>query len=113
MTELGLRYRPLATADQEAHAAQVALLAKDLSDVNPSRLEQAASAWANRERFMPKAAELRALMRTLNSETSPTDPQECCDWANARLHPKAVEANLHWIVTGDPAKPIELRKYGA
>jgi hypothetical protein len=42
---------------------------------------------------------------------SPTDPQECCDWANARLHPKAAEQNLRWVVTGNPAKPIELRRY--
>jgi hypothetical protein len=44
-------------------------------------------------------------------EKSPTDPQECCDWANERLHPKAVEANLRWIVTGDKDKPIALRKF--
>lgn len=45
-------------------------------------------------------------------EKSPTDPQECCDWANSRLHPDAVEAGLHWVVTGnpDPAKSIALVK---
>lgn len=41
---------------------------------------------------------------------SPTDPQECCDWANERLHPKAAEAGLAWYVTGNHDKPIELRQ---
>ena len=41
---------------------------------------------------------------------SPTDPQECCDWANDRLHVKAIEAGLEGRVTGDPAKPIALVK---
>jgi hypothetical protein len=40
---------------------------------------------------------------------SPTDPQECCDWANERRHVEAVNAGLFWHVTGNPAKPIELR----
>lgn len=44
-------------------------------------------------------------------EKSPTDPQECCDWANARLHPKAIECNLHWIVTGNRDKPIALVRF--
>lgn len=42
------------------------------------------------------------------AERSPTDPQECCDWANARRHADAVSAGLFWRVTGNPAKPIEL-----
>ncbi len=41
-------------------------------------------------------------------ERSPTDPKECCEWANARLSPKAVEAGLHWVTTSDPKKPIAL-----
>jgi len=49
-----------------------------------------------------------------SSEKSPTDPHECCIWANARLHPDAVEAGLHWIVTGNKDRPIDLvkRTYG-
>ena len=41
-------------------------------------------------------------------EPSPKDPQACCDWANARLHPSAAEEELHWVVTGDPKSPIAL-----
>lgn len=46
-------------------------------------------------------------------EKSPLDPQECCDWANDRLHVKAIEAGLRWVVTGNRHKPIELRKFVA
>jgi hypothetical protein len=60
--ELGLRFRPSAQADMEAHAATLALLAKDLADLDPARLQCAADHWAKTERFMPRAAELRALV---------------------------------------------------
>lgn len=49
-------------------------------------------------------------LKSGNGELSPTDPQECCDWANERLHPKAAEQGLRWYVTGIRHKPIELRK---
>jgi hypothetical protein len=39
---------------------------------------------------------------------SPLDPQECCDWANNRLHPDAARLGLRWVVTGDPKQPIKL-----
>lgn len=46
----------------EAHAATLALLAKDLADLDPARLQLAADHWAKTERFMPRAAELRSLV---------------------------------------------------
>lgn len=46
----------------EAHAATLALLAKDLADLDPARLQRAADHWAKTERFMPRAAELRSLV---------------------------------------------------
>jgi hypothetical protein len=42
-------------------------------------------------------------------EKSPLDPQECCDWANDRLHPEAAKLGLRWVVTGNPEKPIALQ----
>ena len=41
-------------------------------------------------------------------EASPRDPQDCCDWANARLHQKAVDAGLRWVPTGDTKSPMAL-----
>lgn len=52
-----------------------------------------------------------AIPTQAQGELSPTYPRECCAWRNDRLHPDAVAANLHWVVTGNPGKPIELRRY--
>jgi hypothetical protein len=35
---------------------------------------------------------------------SPESPQECCDWANARMDTSERE----WIVTGNKDRPIAL-----
>lgn len=37
---------------------------------------------------------------------SPSDPQECCDWANARL--SGYPEEREWVVTGDKNLPIKL-----
>jgi hypothetical protein len=42
-------------------------------------------------------------------EMSPEDPQECCDWANARLE-AAGDDDRRWFVTGNKDRPIELRR---
>jgi hypothetical protein len=57
--KLGLRYPPANTVDRQAHAARIALLAEDCSDVPADCLEQAAREWAQTQPFMPKACELR------------------------------------------------------
>ncbi|RSV15665.1 hypothetical protein CA235_07365 [Sphingomonas sp. ABOLF] len=67
--ELGLRYRPSAQADLEAHAMALKLLTEDVADVPVSLLEKAAKLWVRENRFMPKAAELIALAREAGSDT--------------------------------------------
>jgi hypothetical protein len=44
------------------------------------------------------------------SGRSPTDPRECCDWANDRLHPDAANTGLRWYTTGNKDRPIALMK---
>lgn len=61
VADLGLRYRPSAAADLEAHATAIGLLTLDLADIPPDRLERAINAWVRRERWMPKASELIAI----------------------------------------------------
>lgn len=92
ISELGLRYRPLASADQDAHAAQVALLVQDLAGVDPDKLTRAAQEYARTERFMPKACDLIALV---NKQSE----------AALDLHALAARNNVslkrddvHWIV---------------
>jgi hypothetical protein len=108
VSELGLRYRPLTSADQEAHAAQVALLATDLADLDPTQLTRAAQEWALRERFMPKAADLRAMISRSRGNRTPKDPQACCDFVNARDAALLERAGLRWVVSGDKDRPVIL-----
>ena len=71
IAELGLRYRPTAQADLEAHAAMLALLARDLGDVDPDHLEKAIAEHVRCSRFMPKAAELFDLVERYSSASRP------------------------------------------
>ena len=71
--ELGLRYRPSAQADLEAHAAAIALLARDVADIPPAYLRQAIDQWVRRSPFMPKASDLVSLAQQALSAAQPVD----------------------------------------
>jgi hypothetical protein len=79
--ELGLRYRPAAQADLQAHAAAIALLACDVADVPPAYLERAIREWVRDKQFMPKASEL-------------------IERAKSYL-PKSDSIKEHWIARGN------------
>lgn len=91
--ELGLRYRPSAQTDLEAHAARIALLACDLATIPPHLLRRAVDRWVRESQYMPTAAELIRMAR----EELVGDPtfqpasiqklQEHCDKLNAH----------HWV----------------
>lgn len=66
--QLGLRYRPSAQADLEAHAALLALLATDVADIDPRDLDVAIRLHAKQSPFMPKACELIELADTARAE---------------------------------------------
>lgn len=61
--ELATRYRPNNPADIEPFQARIALLTKDLAHANPQALKAAADEWAQREKWLPKASELIALIK--------------------------------------------------
>jgi hypothetical protein len=69
--ELGLRYRPSAQADLEAHAGTIALLARDLADVPPVYLERAIRKWVLTSHFMPKASDLVELAQEFLNADKP------------------------------------------
>jgi hypothetical protein len=54
-----------------------------VAHLKPETLERAARAWAQEERFMPRASELIALCRKL--ERPSASLQASCELANARL----------------------------
>lgn len=64
IAQLGLRYRPSAQADLEAHAGLLALLARDVADLDPRDLDEAIQKHVRRSPFMPKACELIELADT-------------------------------------------------
>lgn len=67
--KLGLRFPPANAVDREAHAARVALLAEDCADIDPELFDRAASEWSKRERFFPKACEMRDLADAISRIT--------------------------------------------
>lgn len=107
IAELGLRFRPSAQADLEAHAAMLALLTRDLADTNPEALELAVARWVLESKFMPKAAELLELCRKLKPPAAAPNPHRIAAEANERLMASG-RRDIHWVVHNGEAK-IEWR----
>ena len=96
IAELGLRYRPSSATDLEAHAAMIALLTKDVAHVPVRYLRMAADKWARENKWMPKAAELIELARSLRPKPSPAEsPESEAARRNATLAP---DSRMHWVV---------------
>lgn len=97
--ELGLRYRPSAQADLEAHAASIALLALDLADVPPHLLEQAIAKHVRTSHFMPKASELIALaQQAMGVPTAIRHDQSVADKYNETMSPEGRAKGLSWSI---------------
>lgn len=118
IAELGLRYRPTATTDLAAHGALLALLARDLADLPPDRLERAINAWVRAERWMPKAADLVALCQqqqraelkpvVANDRSPRSSAQAFADSRNAAMATDpAARKDIEWYV--DDADEAKLR----
>ena len=97
--ELGLRYRPSAQADLEAHAAALALLARDVADVPPAYLERAIREWVRERQFMPRANELIDLARSYLPKPNSDKEQRARQWVergNAGLAARGIR-DAHWV----------------
>ena len=103
VSELGLRYRPLATADQEDHQATVLLLARDLDGCDIGKLSQAAEQWSRSERFMPKACDLIKIMSQMTTAKKSTQ-QRCDEWNAAMLTAEHGRRDIRWVVVGTEPK---------
>lgn len=92
--KVGLRYEPSVKSDLEAHAARVALLAEDMADADPRKLQLAIQQWAASRPYMPKASDLNEAMAAMSA---PARHSECVDVvtpANERL--AAQGRSLRW-----------------
>jgi hypothetical protein len=103
VAELGLRYRPLATADQEDHQAGVLLLARDLDGCDIGKLGQAAEQWARSQKFMPKACDLISLMSQM-AGVKKSAQQRCDEWNAQLLTHDHGRRDIHWVVVGTEPK---------
>lgn len=96
ISELGLRYRPVATADQEDHQTGVLLLARDVAGADPKLLKRAADEWARTERWMPKAVDLLELIKKYKPAGT-LNLQALADQGNAKLS-EIGRSDCRWVV---------------
>lgn len=94
ISKLGLRYEPSSKSDLEAHAARVALLAEDMAEADPWKLEQAIGRHVARSPYLPKASDLNEIMADINR---PKAKAECVDVVgNRNAELAAVGSDLRW-----------------
>jgi hypothetical protein len=101
--ELGLRYRPAASDQLEAHHAKLAALMSDLADLPPALLERAAGQWVRQSPFMPKASDLLQLARGFAGAEfgSALQPLDVAALRNARMAEEpGARRDLHWVDDG-------------
>jgi hypothetical protein len=92
--KVGLRYEPSVKSDLEAHAARVALLAEDMADADPWKLEQAISRHVARSPYLPKASDLNEIMADI---ARPKGPRQYVDVVGARNAELIAEgSDLRW-----------------
>ena len=101
--ELGLRYRPSAQADLEAHAASLALLARDVADIPPAYLERAIAQHVVRSPYLPKASDLFAIAQSFLTSAKPkagqADLPALAEKYNANLAAQG-RRDMQWVVEG-------------
>lgn len=91
---MGLRYEPSSKSDLEAHAARVALLAEDMADADPRKLEQAIERHVARSPYLPKASDLNEIMAEIGKPRGQADYVDVVGIRNAEL--TASGSHLRW-----------------
>lgn len=95
ISKLGLRYEPSSRADLEAHAARVALLAEDMAEAEPWKLQQAIARHVAHSPYLPKASDLNEIMAALTPRRS-NDYVDVVTPANARLEAEGKDIRWAW-----------------
>jgi hypothetical protein len=92
--KVGLRYEPSVKSDLEAHAARVALLAEDMAEADPWKLEQAIQRHVARSPYLPKASDLNEIMADLARPSTKVEYADVVGARNAKL--QADGSDLRW-----------------
>jgi len=104
VAKLGLRYRPSAQADLEAHAGAIALLAQDLADMPADLLDRAINKHVLSSPYLPKASDLIAAARSFMTKPGKRDAYAIAAAGNALLAKPDGRRDIHWIVEDGEAK---------
>jgi hypothetical protein len=98
VAELGLRYRPSAQADLEAHAATLALLASDLADIPPHHLERAIAKHVLSSPYLPKASDLISIAQSFVNQTPGAHGPvgETMAQRGNRMMPPEMQGRMTW-----------------
>lgn len=106
--KVGLRYEPSVKSDLDAHAARVALLAEDVADAEPWKLQQAIDRWVRAKPFLPKASELREIMAEIGKRPSDSEYVDCVGPRNEMLAAKGSHLRWAWNNPNDWAAGTHL-----
>lgn len=124
IADLGLRYRPSAASDLEAHAHLIGLLTLDLADIPHDRLERAIDQWVRTEKWMPKASDLVEICQRHQHEECVAHPaypkgydpaRAFCEQRNAAMSANETgRKDIEWYVTdaGEPKLRNRLSETG-
>ena len=96
ISRLGLRYEPSSKSDLEAHAARVALLAEDLAEADPWKLEQAIGRHVSRSPYLPKASDLNEIMADIARPKAQADYVDVVGNRNTQLELEGSHLRWAW-----------------
>ncbi len=113
ISKLGLRFRPSASTDLEAHAATLALLASDIAraGITPADLDFAIDELALTTRFLPKPVEIIDLIRQHRQKSDQRQPLSAMELARRRNASGEVPRGMVWIARDDNLQLVSDRDY--
>lgn len=96
ISRLGLRYEPSSKSDLDAHAARVALLAEDMAEADPWKLERAIGRHVSRSPYLPKASDLNEIMADMERPKGPIEYIDVVGIRNAQLEIEGKDIRWAW-----------------
>ena len=96
ISRLGLRYEPSSKSDLDAHAARVALLAEDMAETDPWKLEQAIGRHVSRSPYLPKASDLNEIIADITRPQTNADYVDVVGLRNNDLQAKGSDLRWAW-----------------
>jgi len=111
--ELGLRFRPLGQAEQDAYRQKLALLANDCADVPADILRRAIDHYVKSPdgTYLPKAAQLISLAQNINAQRSSSIGPGGATVEDLHRHVDFLNS-LNWVKASEKQYFVRLRDDG-